>query len=88
MQYNPEHQCCQKLRSVFPPYTSGIAQDYNVDAAYCDRLSNVVCMCLYVGLVLDTFLSHAKMAELMEMSIGGYTRVDQSNQVLDGVQIP
>jgi len=44
-------------------------------------------VCLSVCLLV-TFVSHAKTAEPIEMPIGGKTRVDPRNHVLDGGQDP
>ena len=56
-----------------------------VDAAYCYRLSSVVCrsVCLSVGLSV-TLVSPAKTAEPIEMPFGLWAWMGPRNHVLDG----
>jgi len=70
-------------------YTYRIFRQYcfttYLDAAYCYRLSSVVCgsVCLCLTLV-----SPAKIAALIEMPFGLRTRVAQGTMYCMGVQIP
>ena len=55
-----------------------------VDAAYCYRRTNVVCLSVCLSVMI---MSPAKTAEPIEMPFGMWTWVDRSKRVLDGAHI-
>ena len=72
--------CFTCIRLVFRPHRSTT----NVDAAYCYRLSRLVCLSVCLSV---TVMSPEKTAELIEMPFGLWDQIEPREHVLDGVHI-